>query len=324
MANFLHTVHVQEQAIAADGIFTFDMPVNPLSVILINLRPLNDTGTLANFNNYLAIAQAMNRVSLYSKGYSVFQMRGEDAAALNYYRHGILPLQVQHDDTNDERRCVTVPILCGRWPYSTKSCLPEHKRGELVLELDLDIADTGYDGLRLSVETIELPGARPTEFERKVSVNQTWAATGENIIDFSPGKPVRGFLLFGTTRFNGAAPAPSWGRLKVLVDNFETGFHSTDIECASTISSLWGRQPPYADAHKHRITTDGNAQTELATLAGPFEQGNGWGQWAFLDYDPTGDDTFVLDATKASRLAIQANAETADAVRAIPIEVLKP
>jgi len=321
--NFLHSVAVQDQAISADGVFQFDMPVNPLSVILVCLRPLNDTGTLANFNNYLAICQAINRVSVYSKGYSVFQMRGEDAAALNYFRHGILPFQVQHDDTNDERRCVVLPILTGRWPFSTKSCLPSHKRGECVLELDLDIADTGYDGLRISVETIELPDAKPTEWERKVSVNQTWAATGENIIDFSPGKVCRGILLFGTTRFNGAAPAPSWGRLKVLVDNFETGFHSTDIEVASMLTSLWGRQPPSADAHKHRVTTDGNAQTELSTLAGPFEQGNGWGQWAFLDYDPTGDDQFALDTTKSSRFAIQATAESADAVRAIPVEILK-
>lgn len=329
---FLHNIAVQDQLVSADGILTFDLAVNPLSVILIALRPLNDTGTLANMQSYRGIAAAMNRVSVLYRGEAIKSLRGEDLAAMNYFRHGMMPYQGQHDDTNDERRCAVVPILMGRWAYDPVSCFPATHRGELVLEIDFDIADTGYDGLRVSVETVELLDAKPKEYEKWVQVTQT-AAVGDGDLDLvATGNLVRGILLFGTTGFGGAAPAPSWGRLKVLLDNQEAGFGATDFEVAQMLHCLWGRQPPAYDGHMHRTTTDGNAQTAVATVSGPFNVGagiagatdlNGWNQYAYLDYDPTGDDAHSLMTKGKSSLKLRANFEAADAVRAIPVEVIK-
>lgn len=328
----LHSVAVQDQAISADGIYNYELAVNPLSVILIALRPLNDTGTLANFQSYRGIAAAMNRVSVLFRGESIVSMVGQDVVAMNYFRHGIMPFQGQHDDTNDERRCAVVPILLGKNAYDPESCFPASKRGELMLELDLDIADTGYDGLRLSVETIELLDAKPKEYEKKVSLSQTLSATGDNDMDLPPGNLNRGILLFGTTPFAGASPAPSWGRIKVLLDNREAGYAATDFEVAQMLHTLWGRQPPAYDGHMHRVTVDGNAQTAVATVSGPFNVGagiagatdiNSWNQYCFLDLDPTRDDVHTLDTRNKSRFHLRANAETADAVRATPVEVIR-
>lgn len=318
-----HSVIVQELAISADGIFNFDLGVNPLSVLLLTLRPLNDTGTLSNFASYLTIANAVNRVSIFNQGNSIHQMRGEDLAAFNYFRWGIVPFQGQHDDTDNERRCVVLPIIFGKFPYDPSSCLPALSRGSLSMELDLDIADTGYDGLRLSVESIELIDAKPKEYERRVSVNQTWAATGLQDIELTPGSLCRGILLFGTTGFAGASPAPSWGRVRCLVDNQEAGYSATDFEVAQMLHCLWGRQPPSYDGHLHRTTTDGNAQTLVTSVGRPNNVGLGWDQYAFLDLDPTRDDTFSLDLSAAKRFQLRADVETADAVRAIPIDVVK-
>lgn len=321
---------VPERNIAADGVFTYDMGVNPLSVILVNLRPLNDTGTLAQWCNGFQIAQAINRATLYYRGQAVVSMRGEDIVALNFQRWGLLPHMYgsNDDDTNNERRCVTIPIILGRYPFSKTSCFPAAGKGELVLELDLDVADTGYDTLNLSIDTIELPNAKPKEYERRVQQTQTWAATGNNDLDLPVGNPIRGLHLWGTTSFVGASPAPSWGNITVLMDNQEVGFRALDWEVGQMLNSLWGRPGlnPTEDGHLHRVTTDGNAQTELTTLAGgghgPTAAGT-YRNYLFLDFDPTGDDTFVLDTKSARRLQIRANAETADAVRCVPIEVIK-
>lgn len=321
---FLHSVCVQDVAIGADGLFNYDLSVNALSAILIGLRPLNDTGTLANFPSLLEIAGAVNRVSVYFRGESIVSMSGRDAAAMAYFRHGIVPPQANHDNTNNERRMVMLPILMGRFPYDVSSCFPPSRRGELVLELDLDIADTGYDGLRLQVDTIELLDVKPKEYEKKVQLAQTWAATGLNDMDLSPVNDCRGVLLFGTTGFGGATPAPGWGRVQVLVDNQAVGYSAVDFEVAHGLPSLWGRQPPMLDAHKHIVTTDGNAQTELATLAGPYNVGTGgWENYAFLDFDPTRDDAHTIRLKNASRFQIRADAETAEAVRAVPVEVVR-
>lgn len=320
---FLHSVAVQDQAISADGIYQFDLAVNPLSVVNLVLRPLNDTGTLANFQSYLGIAAAVNRAQILYRGESILSMRGEDAAALAFFRHGIMPYQGQLDNTNNERRSVTIPLLLGRYPYSKTSVFPASRRGELSMELDIDIADTGYDGLRLSVETIEIMDATPKEYERKVTTSQTWAATGDNLMDLTPGNLNRGILLWGTTPYAGASPAPSWGRIKLLLDNREVGYGSTDFEVLQAMYTLWGRQPPYYDQHKHIITTDGNAQVELATLAGPYNAGDDWDNYAYMEFDATGDDEHSIDTRGKSRFVLQANAETADAVRATQIEVIK-
>lgn len=329
----LHNIAVQEQAIAADGVQVFPLAVNPLSVVNLVLRPLNDTGTLANFQSYRGICAALNRVTVSYRGEAIVSMNGQDLAALNYFRWGMQPFQGQHDDTDNERRCVVLPIVLGRWPFSPDSCFPATKMGDLTLECDFDIADTGYDGLRFSVETDEIIGASPKEFEKKTQVLQTFAATGTQDMDLvATGNRVRGILLFGTTPFAGATPAPTWGRVKLLLDNQEFGFSNTDWEVLQAMQSLRGIVPPTYDGHMHRVTTDGNAQTAVATVSGPFNVGagiagavdlTGWHQYAFMDFDMTGDDSFSIDTVGKSRMILRAEVETADAARAIPIEVIK-
>ena len=326
---FLHNVAVQERAISADGLEVFDLAVNPLSVVLLALRPLNDTGTLANVNYYRSVCAALNRVSVLYRGEAIKSMRGEDLAALNFFRWGMFPQQANPDNVNNERRCVVLPIVMGRWPYDMKSCFPASRRGELVLECDFDIADTGYDGLRFSVETVELLDAKPNEYEKAVQVTQTNGATGDQDMDLvATGNLIRGILLFGTTPFSGATPAPSWGRMKVLLDNQEAGYSSTDWEVAMMLSSLWGRQAPHAP-HGHTLNAAGAGVEETDSTydfggSGVVTIANdALDQYAWLDYDQTGDDAHALRTSGKSRLIVRANIETADAVRAIPIEVIR-
>jgi len=318
MANLLHRVMVQDQLIAADGVSIFDIGSNPLSVILIALRPLNDNAALTGMARYRDVCGAINRVTVLHRGASVFSMSGLDAVALNYFRHGIVPMEANPDDADNERRCVVLPILLGRFAYDPRSCLPATARGELMLELDLDIADTGYDGLRLSIETIELMGVSPSEFERKVTTSQTFAATGDNDIFLPTGNIVRGMLLFGTTTFTGATPAPSWGRINTYLDGRQVGYASTDFEVAMTICQLLGRMPPGIDDHTHRVDATAAVTTEETSRS--IEVAANHGQYCYLDYDPTRNDMFAINTADATQWFIRADAETANAVRVITVE----
>lgn len=325
MTRYLHQVAVQEKAVSADGVEVFDLTVNPLSVVLLNIRPLNNTGTLADFADYMAICDSLNRVSILLNGQSVVNAKGVDIAALNYLRRGVIPREANDDNTDNERRCVTLPIFLGRMPFDSSSCLPASKRGELVMELDIDVADTGYDGFRYSVETIELPGANPKEYERVSAINKTFAATGDQDFDLPPGSLYRGLMLWGTTPFVGASPAPSWGRVSLLADNMQEMYGATDFESFFSLNSLLGRLPPSLGKHKHIITTDGNAQVALATLVGPYglSDGSALQNYGFLDLDPTRDDEFALDSSNFNSFRIRSTVETADAVRVLPIERVK-
>lgn len=324
----LHGFQVSQvinERLSVEGIQTHDMSVNPLSVILINLKPLNDTGTLANWNNAIRLASAVNRATLLYKGQAIISMSGADIAAMNFLRWGMVPELVNADNTDNERRSLSLPIVLGRYPFSKSSLFPATGKGELVLELDLDIADTGYDGLRHSITCIELPAGTPKEYERRVTQTATWSATGNNDIDLPVGNLIRGFQLWGTTAFVGASPVPSWGEVSVLLDNAEAGFRSVPWEVLKTLQMLWGRLPLPAseDDHKHTVNAAG-AGIEATAAGGGYNDGaHPYANYAFIDYDPTGDDSFALDASKAKRLQIRANALTADAVRCTPIEVLR-
>ncbi len=316
--HLIHSVAVQNQAPGADAVLTFDLPVNPLSMVLIHVRVLTDTGTPGNYTAWLeTIQSAINRVTIRHLGSAIVSMTGGDAAMLAAIRHGCVYWMPNPSFTNNDRIMATLPIFMGRHAYDGKSCFPASRNGELTLELDVDIAATGYDALNFTVETIELLGAKPSEYERKVQISRTFAATGPSDIDLPVGTLNRGLFLFGTTAFTGAAPAPSFGRLTTLVDNVAIGYSTIDFESANGLSALLGRQVPAYDNHIH-VETDTGGPTLL-----PVELGTNFNQFAFLDFDPLGDDSLSIDTAGVSRFILRSEVETANAVRVVPIERIK-
>jgi hypothetical protein len=315
---------VTRRNIAADGVQVVDLGVQPLSVLLLKLRCLNDTGTLANWANGFRLAQAVNRLTILYRGQGIISMRGEDIMALNYYRWGLVPQLGNPDNTNDETRSLVLPVIMGRYPFMPSSCFPAVGKGELTMELDLDDADTGYTDLEFSVDAVEMPNASPKEYERRIQQTATWPATGQQDLDLPVGNRIRGLLLWGTTGFVGATPAPSFSDVTILSDNQEAGFRAVEWDTLQTLHMLWGRLPlPVTeDNHVHNTTVDGNAQTAVATLSGGGHNPatGSYYNYSFVDYDPTGDDKYALETSSAKRLQIRATAATADAVRVIPIE----
>lgn len=318
--DILHSVAVNNQDPAADAVLRHDLGVNALSVILINLRPLNETSTLTNFQRYMGLAGSVNRCTLMHNGVSIISMSGRDIAALNYHRHGIVPGQAGILDTDNERRSCVLPIIVGRHAYDPESAFPPSRRGELQLELDVDIADTGYDDLQYTVELIELLGAKPKEFERKIQHLQTLVA-GDNDIDLPLGNYLRGLLCFGTTAWTGASPAPTLGRMATFKDNSQIGYSSIDFETAAMLSQLQGRQGNIL-GHTHRVNAASTSSTLESSLISELSP-DGLENYAWLDFDPTRDDLFALDLRSASRFHLRCNAESADAARVVPIERIK-
>jgi hypothetical protein len=314
----LHRIIKPEVAVASDGVEVIDLGVNPLSVVLVAIRPLNNTTTLSNFARYGTLVQSINRATIMHRGAAIFSMSGWDCAALNYLRHGIVPHEANSQDTDNERRCAVLPLIVGRFPWDPRSCIPETIRGELQLELDIDVSDTGYDDFRYSVESIELLGANPSEFERKTTISQTLAATGTQDIRLPIGHRYRGLLLFGTSFFGGGAPTPSLGRNKLLADGTEIAYTSTDWEVQFAVSALMGRHTSML-YHTHRVDATSASTTE-ATGHPIGYGGSDWRRHQFLDLDPTRDDTFSIDTRSLADWILQTEAEAADAVRVVTIE----
>lgn len=317
MADFIHSILRTNNLPAADGDVVIDLPVNPLSVILIHLSPLNNTATIGDYRMLEGMLSALDNVRVSHKGASVVDASGVDLAMVAMLWHRIPIFQSNVVETNNDRRSLVVPVLFGRRAYLPNECFPETKKGELQLTLTLDIADTGFDGLRFSVETVELPGASPAFVQKVTTLAQTFAATGQNDIDLPIGNVIRAILAFGTTGFAGATPVPSLGQLEVLKDNRQIGYTSTDYEVSRAIAGLSHVRFPVDFRHIHSVDAAGGAREDtLEPEIGASLDDN----YTLLNFDPLWDDEYSLDTEGAGRINVRANAETADAVRILPIE----
>lgn len=317
MASFIHSILQTNRAIAADGDVVYDLPVNPLSVILLHISPLNETSTIGNYSLLQALLGALDNVRVDHKGSAVVNLSGDDLAALALLWHGLPIWQSNAVETDDDRRSVILPIVFGRKPWDPKECFPETKKGELQMTCTWDIAATGFDGLRISIETIELPDAVPDFVQKVTTLAQTFAATGQNDVDLPIGNVLRAVLLWGTTSYAGATPAPTWGQLQVLVDNRQVLYSATDWEVARGLLGLMGRPFPPSFRHIH-------SGTYTTTVAGDsLEPEIGLSKDAYyvlLPFDVNGDDVFSLETAGAGRVHVRATAEAAEAVRVLPIE----
>lgn len=317
MASFIHSILRSNQLITADGDTVYDLPVNPLSVILLHVSPLNETGTVTTYGMLQALLSAVDNVRVTHKGAAIVDLSGVDLAALVLMWHRQFIWQSNVVETNDDRRSLVLPINFGRRPYIASECFPETKKGELQLTVTWDIADTGFDGLRISIETIELPDAAPEFVQKATTLAATLAATGQNEIDLPIGNILRGVLAFGTTGFAGAVPAPSLGEIQVLVDNRQVGYSATDFEVSRALRGLVGIPYPPCGRHIHSVNAAGAGREDtVEPEIGASLDDN----YTFLDFDPTWDDEYSIDTQGAGRVHVRMDAETADAIRLIPVE----
>lgn len=317
MASFIHSILRANAAIAADGDEVIDLPVNPLSVILLHLTPLNSTAAPADYAFLGAILSALDSIRVSHKGSAIVDLNGYDLAALDllYHRAGLF--QANAVRTDDDRRSLTIPIFFGRNAYMPSECFPVTKKGELQLAITWDVADTGFDGLRRSIETIELPGATPDFVQKVTTLAQTFAAVGQNDVDLPIGNVIRAILLWGTTGFAGAVPAPSWGQIQLMRDNRQTHFSATDFEVSKAVAGLLGCQYPPDQDHIHGADLIAAAYGDSDRPQVAVSKAE---HYTLLHLDPTGDDLYSLETEGAGRVNVRADAETADAVRVLPIE----
>jgi hypothetical protein len=203
--------------------------------------------------------------------------------------------------------------------YDPIECFPATKKGEFQLQIVWDVADTGFDGLTYSIESLELPAAQPTGVQKITTQALTFAATGDNDVQLPTGNLYRGILAFGTTGFAGAAPAPTLGRMKLLANNRESYYGNTDFEVARAISSARRRRLTAWNEHLHGFVDGAAGQTDTQRQNDLFPSQE---NYVLLDLDPTWDDAYSLNTEGLSELKLRVTAETADAARFLPIERL--
>lgn len=321
MPRFLRQVLVQDESFAVSSLRTDDLPVNPLSMILVTIRSLNDTAALGNFSLVNALLNQVAKLEVLYKGSAVVSGSLADLARLYGFMIGHPPAQTSATYVDNTTRAVTIPILLGRRPFWAEECFPAVRRGELQLQMTSAAAQTGVDTMTVQIETVELLDAKPTRFLKATTISKTPTATGDHDVDLPIGNKIAHALLFGTTVPTAASFNASFGQLRLLLDNVEAYYARTNWETLhnemqrriseGTQSSMHQHLENVAGAYAQNATTDDNN-----TNVGFFDQ------YALLDFDPLNDGSYLLDTAGRARVHLRINADVADAIRIIPTELI--
>jgi len=298
MGKYLRSIIINEETPAAAGTYTYDLPVNPVSHLILGILCLNVT----NEATPLEIAQLITNIRVLHRGTAILQMRGEDLLAENQIQFGKTPMLLNQIVTDDAVRALHLIIPFGRTLYNPAECFPESKAGELQIQLTVAIANAGADGLILQLESVELTGARPARYLKQTTLVSTPTAVGDWDVELPIGNDYSGIML----RANTIPCATTWTctieNLKLLADNREHYISSTLWECLRGSLIL---RPGMAPGH---IMAGGDDQIP---------------NYAYLDFNPSRDDKFLMPTSGMSALTLRINAGVADEIRLFPMEMVK-
>jgi len=294
---FIRSILVQDESIDASDVKTYDLPVNPLSHIILSL-------TFDNVTDEATKAEALERlekIEVLYKGASVWSLNGIDLWAIDGILFKDLPILTNQVATEDVERAITLIIPMGRKIMDPEECFPATKKGELSLRLTFSATETACDELVLQVETTELIGATPKQHIKVTTISKTPSATGEHEVPLAVGNKYAGVMLWGTTIPTGAGVACSIEWMKTKIDGVEKDFAQTNWE------SLHGE---LLNRIGHREAYDGSADDDDLTA------------YSYLDFDPRDSDLFLLETAGKAEFELTINAGVADAIRILPVELV--
>jgi len=316
--NFIKSVLAQDEAVTVSTTVTYDLPVNPLSHLLFTVKALNSTATITDYSVLGSLLSSVSLVEILFKGSAIVSASLTDLWAMASFAMGWPAGQANLVKTTGAARSVTVPILLGRIPYNPLECFPAVRRGELQMRITYAAAQTGVATLISQIETLELPDANPTAFLKYTTISKTPSATGDHNVDLPIGNDINHILLFGTTYPTAASYNASIGKLKLRIDSVDSFYVGNNWETLHNESRRIATFPYERQSHRFADAAAGETDTGYQQQTDPLVEA-----YALLDFNPLGDDNYLLATEGRSRVDLLITADVADAIRIIPAEIIR-
>jgi hypothetical protein len=263
----------------------------------------------------------MARIEVLYKGQSIVSASLNDLYAMAFYLLGRAPMQYRKSDAAAGARIgVTVPILFGRTPLDPVEAFPAVRRGELQLQSTPAASFVALDNVTLQIETVELLDATPERFLKYTTISKTPTAVGDHDVDLPIGNLIAALLLFGTSVPTDAADTTSINQLRLLVDNVEHAYALANWESLKGHEALWCDQDWQGAEITSRLAAGapaGDAATESAEWGTAFLR-----QYACLPFAIGRMPEYMLDTAGRARVHLRINADVADAIRVMPVELI--
>lgn len=316
---FIHSVLAQNETALEGTVVPYDLPVNPLSHILITIKQQQSEANLPVA--YGNIRGTIAKIEVLYKGSAIFSMTGCDAIDVATLLLGFQYWGVNDNGDNDDWRTITYLVPMGRKLYNPRECFPASTRGELTLQITYGTTFAGFDNHAAQIETVELPEAAPEQFLRMTTLSATPNAIGEHDVDLPIGNPISDLILFGTSIPAAAVDAASIQYVQILVDNVRKFYSHANFETLHNMAGMYTVPPGYWGGHVHRLTASSYTQYDDTSVVIP--KNHECEQRLRIPFDINLDGEFILETAGKSSVVCRVYAGVDDAMRVIPCEIVK-
>lgn len=289
---------IVERHAAATEVIQENLPIGPLSHLVITLDGYNvtDEATLAE------ILAFINNIQVTHHGVGIVDLQSEDLYGVHAYLLRKLPTLTGRLATDNEQRTLTLVVPFGRRLFNPAECFPGTKKGELVLRVDMTVPTGSLDNSTISIDAVELVGAAPAAYLKTLrKALAAPGATGEREYELALGNKLVMCQFRMVTVPTTSSHAYGIDVAKLLVDNKEYGYTSADMMV------MCGERG-------YRV---GCANTTIAAQGlGPLEL------VAWMDFDPVGNDEWLIDTAGKSSVKLNLNMGVNEAVNLTTLELV--
>jgi len=325
---YLRSIVSDFQTLTASADITpVDLPVNPLSHLILTIQGTQVAETSADEYGYLSdFVDGISEVSIRHRGENIIQGQLADIVMLNAALHKYHPTIIKPDVTTGRIRTASFIIAFGRKPYWPKEAFPATQRGNLRFHMTSAALPASFSARSWTLEAVELIEDTPDHFLKYTTSQRALTATGRQRMPLPIGNDIMGILLFDPTT---TAQNPSdfaFQKVKIMRDNVEQYFAESNWE---SLVESWGRRgliPHAIGGHAHGTiptVVDTLTTTTLPTTEERFDRNQLPNRYAYLDFDPLTDGYYALDTRGAATLDIDLNSDVSTGtVRILPVELL--
>lgn len=295
MGVYLHELSVPERTLSAGVNGPFDLPVNPVSFLLLHVRA-EATSAGVDFNQLLGHLQ---NVTVSFKGTQIVSMSGVDLSRFVHYLWG---KQINIENFNAVAPALisfTLPIPFGRKAFGLKECFPATRRGEFSINIERSAALTNIANPVFSVEGVQLLEAEPSQFLKYVTLSRSILA-GDSDFELPIGNPFLGLQVFSPSAMGNSPISETVRRLRLLLDNVEYDIGDSAFDVSRAVG-LWRG-------------SDFNDYAAFPSLVRNY---------SWLDFDPMMDDSFMVETEGRASVRLRFTTDVAGTVRVAPLEMIR-
>lgn len=297
---FIHSVIAQDETTTKDTVDTWDLPVNALSHLIVTLKCLNEAAV--EVTKY-EIENQIRKIEVLYRGAAIISLSGVELDTYDAFLLRNLPILGNQVATLNGVRTLSLIVPFGRKLMDPEECFPASKKGELQLQItwNPDATTPNLITPQVQIEAVELPEASPKRYVKVTTLSKTPTAVGLHDVDLPTGNKYIGVQMHACTVPIGASWNKSISYIKLLADNSEYDYAKTNWESlhGMLMNKIGHREPYDLDAdHDHYLDA------------------------ALLDFDPLGDDKYLLDSAPLASLKLRIYADVADAILIHPIELV--